>query len=112
MKDIVLPKLYTGMRDIMLQAGWVITHSNPEDTFVVLVAPDNRVRCVLHYMPECKTVYPEGTWTLKLNTDEGTWVAETATRPIEQDTTAFMSDYRRLVSISVILKDQIKKDPF
>lgn len=112
MKDLLLPKLYTSMRDTLLQADWLTTHSSPDDTFVVLVSPDNCVRCVLHYMPECKGVYPDGSWTLKLNTDEGTWVAETATRPIEENPTAFMSDFRRLMSISVILKDQIQKDPF
>lgn len=112
MKDILLPRLYTALRDTLLQADWVTSHSSPEDTFIVLVSPDNVVRCVLHYMPECQNVYPNGTWTLKLNTDEGTWVAETATRPIETDSTFFMSDFRRLLSISVILKDQISKDPF
>ena len=112
MKDILLPKLYTALRDTLLQADWVTTHSSPEDTFVVLVSPDNALRCVLHYMPECQGVYPNGTWTLKLNTDEGTLVAETATRPIEDNSNPFMSDFRRLMSISVILKDQIVKDPF
>jgi hypothetical protein len=112
MKDINLPKLYTSLRDTLLQADWVTTHTNPEDTFVVLVSPDNVLRCVLHYMPECSNVYPDGSWTLKLNTDEGTWQVETATRPICNDTTLFMADFRRLTSISVILKDQISKDPF
>ena len=112
MKDLLLPKLYTAMRDTLLQAGWTTTHSSPDDTFVCLTSPDNVIRCVLHYMPECKSVYPDGSWTLKLNTGDGTWVAETATRPIEDNSNPFMSDFRRLLSISVILKDQIVKDPF
>lgn len=112
MKDAILPKLYTKMRDTLLQADWVTVHSDPEDTFVVLVSPDSVIRCVLHYMAECAGVYPEGSWTLKLNTDEGTWQVETATRPIDIDPTLFMADFRRLTSISVILKDQIVKDPF
>ena len=112
MKDLLLPKLYTTMRDTLLQANWTTTHSGPDDTFVCLTSPDNVIRCVLPYMPECKSVYPDGSWTLKLNTDEGTWVAETATRPIEDNSNPFMSDFRRLMSISVILKDQIVKDPF
>ena len=112
MKDILLPKMYTAMRNTLLQANWTTTHSSPDDTFVCLTSPDNVIRCVLHYMPECKSVYPDGSWTLKLNTDEGTWVAETATRPIEDNSNPFMSDFRRLMSISVILKDQIVKDPF
>ena len=112
MKDILLPKLYTALRDTLLQADWVTSHSSPEDTFIVLVSPDNVVRCVLHYMPECQNVYPNGTWTLKLNTDEGTWQVETATRPITQDPTLFMADFRLLASIGAILKDQIVKDPF
>lgn len=112
MRDIILPKLYTTMRDTLLQADWLVSHSDPSDTFVVLVSPDNVVRCVLHYMPECQMVYPNGTWTLKLNTSDETWTVETATREIEVDSNPFMADFRRLTAISVILKDQIQKDPF
>lgn len=112
MKDIILPRLYMLMRDTLLEANWSLTHSSPEDTFVVLLSPDNKIRCVLHYMYECRNVFPDGTWTLKLNTDEGTWVVETATRPICNDSNPFMSDFRRLISISDILKDQIQKEPF
>lgn len=112
MKDILLPKLYSKLRDLLMRAEWDLTHSDANDTFIVLVSPDKVVRCVLHFMPECKGVYPDGSWTLKLNTDEGTWQVETATRPITQDPTLFMADFRRLTSIGVILKDQIVKDPF
>lgn len=112
MKDINLPKLYTSLRDTLSQGDWVCTHSDPADTFVVMVSPDNSIRCVLHYMPECNSVYPDGTWTLKLNTDDDTWKIETFARPITSDPKPFMDDFVRLNSISVILKDQIKKDPF
>lgn len=112
MKDAILPKLYTKMRDTLLQAEWHTVHSDPEDTFVVLVSPDNVIRCVLHYMIECTSVYPDGSWTMKLNTDEGTWQVETATRPISENTAAFMHDFCKLSSIGKLLKDEIKKDPF
>lgn len=112
MKDITLPRLYTALRDTLAQGGWVVTHSDPADTFVAMVSPCGRIRCVLHYMHECRSVYPNGSWTLKLNTDEGTWTVETDSRAISEDPKPFIDDYTRLNSISVILKDQIKKDVF
>ena len=112
MKDIILPRLYTTMRDTMFQAGWVASINNPEDTFVVLIDPTDTIRCVLHYMPECKTIYPDGTFTLKLNADEDTWTVETSTRPITEHSASFIEDFTRLQDIAKILKGQLKKVPF
>lgn len=36
MKDLHLPKMYSIMRDTLLQAGWTVVHGDPADTFVVL----------------------------------------------------------------------------
>ena len=40
MKDIILPKLYSKLRDLLMQAEWDLTHSDANDTFIVLVSPD------------------------------------------------------------------------
>ncbi len=112
MKDIILPRLFTSMRDTLLQAEWEISHSNAEDTFIVLVSPHKVIRCLLHFMPECKAVYPDGSWVLKLNTGDDTWQVETATRPINSDVSRFMQDYVRLDKIGVILKGEIERSPF
>lgn len=111
-KDITLPNLYTMLRDTLTESGWIVTHSNPTDSFIVLHSPDSRVRCVLHFMEEACNVYPDGTWTLKLNCDDGTWTVETASRPIDIDGKQFMADFIRLTKIHTVLAGQMKKDMF
>lgn len=113
MKDLHLPKMFTIMRDTLLQAGWNVVHSDPADTFVVLGNDYSRIRCVLHYMPAASTVYPNGSWTLKIAADEHTWTCNTATFPINTDThILFPVKFTLMKRVYDTIKHDINKDPF
>ncbi len=36
-KDIIIPKMYCQLRDTLLQSGWIISHSDVNDTYIVLI---------------------------------------------------------------------------
>ena len=113
MKDLHLPKMYSIMRDTLLQAGWTVVHGDPADTFVVLGNDYSRVRCILHYMPAASKVYPNGSWCLKIAADEDTWVCNTATYPIDTGTaTLFTDKFKIIKQIHDLLKHDMNKDPF
>lgn len=112
-KDIVLPKLYMELRNTLIQSNWVISHSDAADTYVVLTAPDDSLSCIIHYMPEAKTVYPNGSFLLKIRADEGTWKIQTETHAIDDDVVGlFIKKMTTLARIYAIVKDDIRKDPF
>lgn len=113
MKDIHLPKMFTNMRDTLLQAGWYVAHSDPADTYVVLGHADHMIRCVLHYMPDASTVYPNGSWTLRIAADEGTWKVQSGTYAIGLDVAAlFSAKYIKIKSMHDIIKHDCHMEPF
>lgn len=112
-KDTSLPLMYTQLRNTLTEAGWVVSHSDPQDTYVVFEAPCHPVACIIHYMPEAATVYPNGSFLLKLRCSEETWKIATDTYPINKDTALiFMHKMNKLVAIHDIVKHEIHKDPF
>lgn len=106
-KDIVIPKLYCKLRDTLLQSNWIITHSDVNDTYVVLVSPDSTVSCILHYMPEATTVYPNGSFLLRLRSD--TWKIQTDTCPIDEQVS---KDFIRKLSQLTKIYQHVKHDLF
>lgn len=112
-KDIVLPKLYMELRNSLVQSNWVISHSDVTDTYVVLDAPNAAIACIIHYMPEAANVYPNGSFLLKVRTDEGTWKLSTDTYAIDDDIVAvFIKKLTTLNQIYNLVKHEITKGVF
>lgn len=112
-KDIMLPKLYTELRKSLLMSGWTISHSDANDTYVVLDKPESAIACIIHYMPEAKNVYPNGSFLLKIRADEGTWKLSTDTFPINDDISlVFIHKLSKLNKIYDIVDDDLTKDAF
>ena len=115
-KDIMLPKLYTELRKSLLMSGWTISHSDANDTYVVLDKPESAIACIIHYMPEAKNVYPNGSFLLKIRADEdtiGKW--QTCTMAIDDSIVSLFTHHlKNVMSIYSILKSDIEttKDPF
>lgn len=106
-KDIVIPKMYCQLRDTLLQSGWIISHSDVNDTYIVLIPPEGTISCILHYMPEAKTVYPNGSFLLRLRSD--TWKIQTDTCAIDENTS---KDFiRKLTQLNKIY-EHVKFDLF